>query len=139
MNKSCSGYYDAAGALPRTPPRGFQFAISNPLRFSHLSVLQLAHLICSQSPQFAPFTGRCSFRCLGTRNLYILNVLLFLNLCEMGPLPHSERFLNVFVCFTHLNTHSWMKVKGWAEQLRSGYYSAGALPIYGLLAMSNVQ
>ena len=39
-----------------------QFAISNSLRFPRLSALQLADLICSLSPHFAPFTERCSFR-----------------------------------------------------------------------------
>gem|GEM_PF-2754292 len=35
--------------------------------------------------------------------LLMLNV--FSNLCEMGPLPHSEQILNVFVSFTFLNAH----------------------------------
>ena len=108
----------SAGALPRTPPRGFQFAISNALRFPRLSVLQLAHLICSQSPQFAPFTGRCSFRRLGTHNFILLILYVLSNLCEMGPLPHSEQILNVFIRFTFGNVYSKIKVKGEAEQLR---------------------
>ena len=38
-----------------------QFAISNALCFSPFGAPH-AHWICSLSPQFAPFTGRCSFR-----------------------------------------------------------------------------
>ena len=44
-------------------PAGFpQFAIGNALRFPHLSVLQLAHSLCSLGSQRSPFTGRRAFR-----------------------------------------------------------------------------
>ena len=51
-----------------------QFAIFNALRFLRLSALQLAHWICSLSPQFAPFTERCSFRRLQPLHVYFMPI-----------------------------------------------------------------
>ena len=57
------GYAPQAGrgrATAHAPYRP-QFAISNPLRLSRMT-LRLAHLICSLASSFAPFTGWRSFR-----------------------------------------------------------------------------
>ena len=51
-----------------------QFAISNSLRFPRLSALQLAYLICSLSPHFAPFTERCSFRRLQPPHAFFMPI-----------------------------------------------------------------
>ncbi len=54
-----------------------QFAIFNALCFLRLSALQLAHWVCSLSPQFAPFTGRCSFWRLWNPQSFIVFSSLF--------------------------------------------------------------
>ena len=53
----------------------------------------------------------------GIRNIFSFLPVVFANLCEMGPLPHSEQILNVFIRFMFWNAYSKIKVKGGAEQL----------------------
>ena len=85
------------GAAPDSAEGLFPFAIFNPLRFSHLSVLQLAHWICSRCPQFAPFTGRCSFRLLWNPQSFIVFFITFRNPSQLisrwGPSPIFLQYL----------------------------------------------
>ena len=78
----------------------------------HRYLVTTQPLLLSRGAALDPAKG---LRPLEPTIFFVFLLIVFMNQCEMGPLPHSEQNLSVFIRFTFWNAYSIMKVKGRAE------------------------